>query len=171
MTPQDAIAAALNQSEFVWKPYLLGMPGPDGQRQGGLNDADLLVRPCAGANHIAWQLGHLISSENGMISEVCPGTMPELPAGFAEQYTRETAGIDDPAAFLTIAEYVALADEQRAGTLAALSAADLQAESPEKFRMMSPHVAGIFLLAGSHWLMHAGQWAIVRRQLGHPALF
>ena len=28
-----------------------------------LSDADLLVRPAPGANHIAWQLGHLIVAE------------------------------------------------------------------------------------------------------------
>ena len=32
-----------------------------------LTDADLLVRPVPGANHIAWQLGHLIQAENWMV--------------------------------------------------------------------------------------------------------
>ena len=35
----------------------------------------------------------------------------------------------------------------------------------------TPTVASLFSLAGTHWVMHAGQWAIVRRQLGRPPLF
>ena len=30
-----------------------------------LSDADLMVRPTAGANHVAWQIGHLILAEQG----------------------------------------------------------------------------------------------------------
>ena len=32
-------------------------------------------------------------------------------------------------------------------------------------------VGAMYSLQGSHWLMHAGQWAVVRRQLGRPPLF
>ena len=30
---------------------------------------------------------------------VAPGSMPPLPGGFADRYTKETAASDDPAAF------------------------------------------------------------------------
>src|SRR5271170_7679494 len=30
------------------------------------SDADMLVRPCPGANHAAWQLGHLTAAETRM---------------------------------------------------------------------------------------------------------
>src|SRR5260370_40859346 len=62
---------------------------------GDLSDADLLVRPVPAANHIAWQLGHLIQSEHKMISKSLPSAaLPALPAGFAEKYTKETASRD-----------------------------------------------------------------------------
>ena len=56
-----------------------------------LTDADLLARPAPGANHISWQLGHLLTSEHGMLEQAFPGSMPVLPAGFAEKYTNDTS--------------------------------------------------------------------------------
>jgi hypothetical protein len=32
-------------------------------------------------------------------------------------------------------------------------------------------VGALFSVEGSHWLMHAGQWAVIRRQLGRKPLF
>ena len=46
-----------------------------------LTDAELLVRSVPGANHIAWQLGHMIGSVRRMLSALgCPA--PALPDGF-----------------------------------------------------------------------------------------
>src|SRR5438874_2334680 len=84
-----------------------------------LSDADLLVRPVPGANHIAWQLGHLISSEHKMIETAFPGSMPKLPAGFVEKHTPETSASDSPEAFLSKSAYLSCYEEQRSGTLKA----------------------------------------------------
>ncbi len=141
---------------------------------GDLTDADLLVRPAPGCNHIAWQLGHLIESENEMTEAVAPGSMPPLPKGFKEKHKKETAKLDDAAAFHKKAEYVKLAAEQREAALAALdklSDADLGKPAPESMRAYAPTVCAIFAMHGAHWLMHAGQWAVVRRKLGRPPLF
>lgn len=139
-----------------------------------LTDADLLVRAVPGINHVAWQLGHLIASENQMIDAVCPGFMPALPAGFGEKHSKATSGSDNPADFLTKAEYLALLDEQRRGTLAALATqtdADFDKASPESMQGYAPTVGSVFSLIGSHWMMHAGQWAVLRRKLGRAPLF
>jgi hypothetical protein len=139
-----------------------------------LSDADLLVRPVPGANHIAWQLGHLIAAENGMLSETCPGSMPALPEGFKEKHTSDTAASDDRAAFLGKDEYLRLYREQRAATLKALDAVsedDLDRPAPERLRHFVESVGGVFNMQATHWLMHAGQWAIVRRKLGRKPIF
>ena len=97
--------------------------------------------------------------------------MPPLPAGFAEKYTNETAASDDPKAFATKAELMKAYKEQREGTLAALAkVTDADLDKPSGFDW-SPTVGSIYSLQGSHWLMHAGQWAVVRRQLGRKPLF
>jgi hypothetical protein len=36
---------------------------------------------------------------------------------------------------------------------------------------LGSNVAGIFLMQGTHWTMHAGQWAVIRRKLGRAPLF
>src|SRR3954462_4086786 len=82
-----------------------------------LTDQELLHRPAKGANHINWQLGHLIQSENEMMNIAIPGSMPALPAGFAEKYTKDTATSDDGSKFLKKAELLKAFEEQRAGTL------------------------------------------------------
>jgi hypothetical protein len=157
------IRSALELPDFVVRSYLED-----------LSDADLLVRPLATMNHIAWQLGHLIASENGHIEHVAPGAMPPLPAGFAQRHARQSAASDDPADFLSKAEYLEQMRQQRAGTLAALeqfSDEQLAAPAPESIRYLGPTVGCVFAGESAHWMMHAGQWAVVRRRLGRPPLF
>jgi DinB superfamily len=141
---------------------------------GDLTDADLLVRPLPGTNHLAWQLGHIIAAEHQMIDLVKPGSMPPLPEGFAEKHNKKTAAGDDPKAFCTKAEYVDAMKKQRAGTLAVLadmSDADFDQPAPEPLRAFLKTNGDVFTMQATHWLMHAGQWAIVRRKLGKPPLF
>lgn len=139
-----------------------------------MSDAELMRRPHPGCNHVIWQLGHLIAAEHTMIESIAPGKMPALPAGFAERYTKETATSDDPAKFDNKETLLRVYREQRAGAikiLDSMSDADLGKESPEAVRGYAPNYAAMFGLQGGHWLMHAGQWAVLRRQLGREPLF
>jgi hypothetical protein len=134
----------------------------------------MLVRPVEGANHIKWQLGHVIASQAGLVETVCPGKVPALPEGFAAKYTKDTAASDDPNTFDTKADLLRVADEQNAAAMAvldSLSDADLEKPIPEKYQMFGPTVAHLFTMLPCHWTMHAGQWAVVRRKLGKPPLF
>lgn len=163
MDSRQALKSAINGGQGVVDQYL-----------SDLSDADLLVRPIPGTNHIAWQLGHLIAAENMMIDALSPGSMPKLPAGFKKQHSNDTAGSDDPKAFLTKAQYLDLFKQTRAATLAVLdklSDEDLSKESPEALRHFVKRVGDVFSMQGTHWVMHAGQWAIVRRKLGRKPLF
>ena len=75
MNANEAIKSALDTAEMISMAYLED-----------LTDEEMMVRPIDGCNHIKWQVGHLIASENKMINSCCPGTMPDLPAGFADRY-------------------------------------------------------------------------------------
>lgn len=139
-----------------------------------LSDEDLMRRPVQNANHIAWQLGHLIVAEHDLNNMVCPDSMPALPEGFAEKHSKETASSDNPGDFCTKDEYLKYMDEQRAGTLALLdrlSDEELQVPAPEHLKMFGGTVGAVIAGQSAHWMMHAGQWVIVRRQLGKEALF
>ena len=163
MSIAEQIKAELQLPTFVTKTYLQD-----------LTDDNLLMRPHEKANHIAWQLGHLIASEHNLNNMVCPDSMPALPEGFAEKHGKETATSDDKSDFCTKDEYLQAMDEQRAGTLALLdklSDEELQKPSPEKLQQFGGTVGAVIAGQSAHWMMHAGQWVIVRRQLGKEAMF
>lgn len=163
MSIASHIASSLELPGFIVRSYLED-----------LTDGDLLVRPLENMNHIAWQLGHLIAGENFHINEVYPDSMPPLPEGFRDRHSKETAASEDRSLFLTKSEYLELMEQQRAGTLAVLkelSAEELLKPSPESIRYFGPTIGSVFAGESAHWMMHAGQWAVVRRKLGRPPLF
>eukprot|EP00475_Leptophrys_vorax_P033097 TRINITY_DN51799_c1_g1_i3.p1 TRINITY_DN51799_c1_g1~~TRINITY_DN51799_c1_g1_i3.p1 ORF type:complete len:164 (-),score=13.06 TRINITY_DN51799_c1_g1_i3:364-855(-) len=160
MNAKDAINGSMEMGYMVLKKYVAD-----------LDDADLMHRPAAGCNHLAWQLGHLISSEAGLLNQVCPGSAPELPAGFAEAHKKDKAESNDPSKFGTKQQYLELLDKVRDATkaaLAKLSDADLDKPGPEEMRSFCPTVGSFFTLIATHPLMHAGQFVPVRRALGKP---
>jgi hypothetical protein len=160
MTAKDAILYPMMMSDNIVNSYL-----------GDLSDADLLVRPVEGQNHIAWQLGHLISSERSMIEGIKPGSCPPLPAGFDEAHSRDNCSCDDPAKFSSKAKYLELHQSQRKATkavLEGLSDAELDAPGPERMRKMAPTVGSVMNLIGGHVLMHVGQFVSVRKKLNKP---
>lgn len=163
MNSRAAIKASIDMGKMISMAYLED-----------LTDEEMMHRPHAECNHIKWQVGHLIQSEHDMIEGCIPGSMPELPEGFGEKYTKETARNDDPGFFHSKAQLLQAFDQQRSATLAALeklSDEDLAKPSPEAMRGYAPDWATAFVMQDSHWVMHAGQWAVIRRQLGRPPLF
>ena len=163
MNANEAIKSALATAEMISMAYLED-----------LTDAEMMVRPLDGCNHIKWQVGHLIASEHKMINSCCPGALPELPTGFAERYASEHSMNDDNSAFDSKSDLLALYQQQRSGTLetlAGLSEEQLDAEAHESIRSYAPTVGAAFIMQNTHWMMHAGQWAVLRRKLGREPLF
>jgi uncharacterized damage-inducible protein DinB len=133
----------------------------------------LLVRSVPGSNHIAWQLGHMIGGTQMMLGALGQPA-PELPAGFVAAHGKETAASDDPAKFATKAQYLALMEQMKAASLAAIEATPDRAmdqPGPEEMRQYAPTVGAVLALLGNHWLMHAGQFVPIRRKLGKPPIF
>ena len=98
MNAKDAVRATMNTADFMVESYL-----------SDITPEEMLVRPAPSANHLAWQLGHLISAETRLVEVAAPGSMPALPEGFAERHTKDTAASDNPADFLSKDEYLQLA--------------------------------------------------------------
>ncbi len=136
-------------------------------------DAELMERPGPGCNHLAWQLGHLIGSEVHLVQSVCPHANIALPEGFTARHSKETSGDDDPRHFDSKQTYLDLLEKVRVATSAALAAlpdADLDKPAPERMRSICPTVGDMFVLIGTHPMMHAGQFVSVRRRLGKPVV-
>ncbi len=162
MQTKDVIRQALGLSSTVLRAYV-----------GDLTDAELLQRPGVGCNHLAWQLGHLITSEAGLLSMIEPGSAPELPEGFAEKHAKENSGSDNPADFATKQQYLELTDKLHAASLALLERypeANLDLPAPEHLRSICPTMGAVFVLIATHPMMHAGQFVPVRRALGKPVV-
>lgn len=159
MNAKDVIRQSMQTAQMVTGAYLKD-----------LSDADLLLRPVPGSNHIAWQLGHLIASERSMIAGV-GGKMPELPAGFEDAHSPDASKSDDRSKFARKAQYEALMTQMHKATLAALDAtpdADLDKPAPESMRSYAPTVGAVFQMIALHELMHVGQFVPVRRKLNKP---
>jgi hypothetical protein len=134
----------------------------------------MLTRPAPDANHVAWQLGHLIASERHLVEAAVPGSMPELPAGFAERHSKDKATSDNPTDFLSKAEYLRIAGEMRAGTLSVLDKlSDADFDKPVSGRVppFVKRIGDCFVTIGNHWSSHTGQWVVLRRKLGRPRMF
>ena len=71
MSPKDALKLSIGMSDFIINAYIKD-----------LSDADLFIRPVPGMNHIAWQLGHLISAEHRFVEMVKPELMPGVTGRF-----------------------------------------------------------------------------------------
>jgi hypothetical protein len=162
MTAKDVFRRLIESSHQITCTYI-----------GDFSDADLLVRPAPGSNHVAWQLGHMIGGVRVFLAALGRDA-PALPDGFQSAHSREAAASDDPARFATKAQYAALLEEMKAASLAAVDAtpeADLDKPGPEAMREYAPTIGSILMLLGTHCLMHAGQFVPVRRKLGKPVLF
>ena len=158
MNSREAIKNNIQTADMVCGAYL-----------GDLTDEDLMRRPHPECNHVNWQVGHLIASDFDMFSGCFPGEMEALPEGFVEQYAKEANGNDDPSAFRNKEELMGLLQKQRAVIMSKLDEIDeaaLDQPSPESMKSYAPTVGAALNMIGGHWMMHAGQWVIVRRQSG-----
>jgi hypothetical protein len=163
MNARDAFLLALSSTQSMMPMYL-----------DGLSDVDLLVRPVPGANHTAWQLGHLISSEKFLLHRHLPVSYPEFPAGFEELHSGKKAGVDQDPGFLTKEKYLGLFNQVREITksaVARLNDADFDKPAPGPLEKMAPTLGALLQLAANHTLMHGGQVTVLRRKLGKPVKF
>jgi len=160
MGPKDVIRTVIETNDMVITTYLQD-----------LSDAELLIRPAPNANHVAWQLGHLIHAEVQML-DALPGVSKfTLPPGFDKQHSKETSAIDPPKGFRTKAEYLEMYKKVRANTLKVLSElsdADLDKPTQGEMAKFFPTWGSMLTVIGDHPMMHAGQIAVLRRKLGKP---
>lgn len=158
MNTREAIASTIQIGDVVCNAYL-----------NDFDDGDLMMRPHADCNHVNWQIGHLISADHEMVNGCLGETIVDLPEGFVDKYSKENRISDDPTAFCSKAELLELMKSVHDSILEKLKTLgdeDLDQPAPEEMRSYAPTVGAVFNMIGAHWLMHCGQWVIVRRQLG-----
>jgi len=137
-------------------------------------DADMFHRPCPAGNHAMWQTGHIVSSTGRLLSMIEPSFKTPVSDEVAGKFTKESARIDDPAAFPTLQQLRDALDQLASAAdkwIAGLPQSLLDARSPDWAKDWA--ATNGLLLAGiaSHVQMHIGQVQMIRRCLGKPVLF
>lgn len=156
MDAREALINNLKTSAMVCGSYL-----------DDLTDEEAMQRPHPKCNHINWQIGHLIASEH-MMASAC-GELPALPKGFADKYSKETTSSDNISDFVPKTELMKIAATQHEAVvelIGNMSDEDFDKPGPESMRSYAPTMGALANMLGSHWMMHAGQWVVLRRQLG-----
>lgn len=161
MKANDAFLSSLNMTDHCMLTYLKDLSEPE-----------LFLRPGKGCNHLAWQLGHLIQSEQLLLNQIRPNSGIELPAGFKEMHSKENVSIDDPSKFCKRDVYVDLYKKSRQNVksmLSQMTAEDFDKPNP-KGSDQFPTVGSLLNLIVNHPMMHVGQFVVVRRSLGKPVV-
>lgn len=160
----EAIASSLESTGQMMELFL-----------SDLDDRDILICPVEGANHIAWQVGHLISSEKFMMTGNLPGVHYEnSPQDFDSTHSRESTCKTSTHGFLSKDAYLDQFRKTRSATLKAirnLKETDLETPTTGRLAAKAPTIGKLFLLCSHHTLMHMGQFSVIRRKLGKPVLF
>jgi hypothetical protein len=160
---KDAVRSSLAIADFLVNGYLADITAEE-----------LLDRPVPTANHIAWQLGHLIMAERHLVEVSVSGSMPELPAGWSDRYGRGQPVTDNPADYLSKGDYLQLAKDIRAATLKTLerlAPADFDKPISGSAPPWVKKAGDAFVTIGGHWILHAGQWVVLRRKLRREVMF
>ncbi|QDV25661.1 DinB family protein [Aureliella helgolandensis] len=157
MQAPQAIRQALDMSLMICMSYLQD-----------LDDQDLLQRPHPDCNHINWQIGHLVLSEAEALCKLDSQQFFDFLPEHSAMYGRHSQKIDHAESFCTKHELNSRAKIVREALLQLLEQhTDLNAESGVDY---APTVGALLNVQAAHWLMHAGQWVVVRRQLGKPII-
>src|SRR5262249_22965820 len=143
MTGVQVVIHALKSTQGLVGMYL-----------GDLSDADLHVRPVPGANNVAWQIGHLITSEAGLAGEYLPGARyPQLPPGCAEAHAQGEAGAERLKQQVSKEKYLELFNATRQATIEGvqkLTDADLDKPTSGRMAQFAPTVGQMMLLVANH---------------------
>lgn len=160
MDTRQAILQTYSMSRMVIDSYI-----------GDLSDEELLLRPHSGCNTVAWQLGHLISSEADLLKSIGVEHGLELSEQFVAKHSKEGAASDDSSGYCTKTEYMALFEKLKQATSDALAGTDdaqMDAPGPEFLKGFADTVGAVYVLIATHGMMHAGQFVPVRRQCDKP---
>ena len=141
---------------------------------GEFSDAEMFVRPVAGANHAAWQVGHLLFFENMVCSMYAPSAVIKLPDGSDKLYGKEGATVDDAAKFLSkeeLLKHLGTVRQALVTWVKGLSDDDLAKAGPDAFKGWVDTIGDLVIAIQMHTTMHIGQIQVIRRKLGKKVMF
>ncbi|MGD2152741.1 MAG: DinB family protein [Gemmatimonadales bacterium] len=134
-----------------------------------LSDAQMVQQPAGVPNHATWQLGHMVTSCQGMAAEL--GVEPWLPDDWEARFGYGSSPSSDRARYPTKQEMLAALSDAAARLGQAVRAADesvLRRPLPDETLPTMGHV--LFQVVVAHTAYHAGQLAVWRRAIGERSV-
>jgi hypothetical protein len=159
-TATDAIARSIRSAAQITQMFA-----------SDLSPADMLHRPCEGANCAAWIVGHLIMAARSMGIRAGLQSAPQLPDGFDKTFARDeiapkSADYGDVSILMPLFKTT---HDWLAGGVELVDLAKL-AQPLEKPSPMFATVGEMLAFAPVHIATHAGHLSTIRRSLGRAAL-
>jgi len=166
----------MNVTDFIvhlledTRKYTLGLVGD-------LSDKEMVFQPQPSTNHALWLLGHIVTSEDGLILRWCGGRSA-MPQDYRQLFFMGTRPQADPSVYPKKGEVLRVLAKVHAQALKVvkgLSAKQLDAR-PEGYDQMPEGARDLFWSKGAciwhhamHEASHAGQITLLRRLLGKPS--
>ena len=142
-----------------------------------IDPADWFRTPAGGVTHVAWQVGHLATSQYATCLKRVRGERPDdvrfLPAAFVPLFGRTSVADPDPGKYPPAAAIRATLDRVHERVLAELPAfpdADLDAPLDVPHRLCRTKIEFI-RWCSAHEMIHAGQIALMRRLFGQKPIW
>jgi uncharacterized damage-inducible protein DinB len=142
----------------------------------GLDQHEWFRQPTEGVTHIAWQIGHLATSQYSLGLVRLRGTQADdaqlVPPEFLAPFIRGSVPDQDPAKYPTPEELVETLHRMHAAVKSEIARhSDEQLELPQLGKphpLFNTKLGGLFWCA-RHEMLHAGQIGLLKRLLGHSA--
>ncbi len=136
------------------------------------DDSDWFRQPFPDANHIAWQVGHIIVAEYGLTLEALRGRRREdsewFPKPYRRLFGRTSKPESDAEAYPSPAELKQVLGRVHEHVVAELRTVEdgLLDEPPEWNHPLCPTKLEALHFCARHEMVHAGQIGMLRRMLG-----
>lgn len=158
MDVHQAIESLLTTADTVVQRYLSDFPTDQWS-----------MRPHPDCNDLNWQFGHAVLSESQMI-DGGPSSQLTFGKDAARIYQKTQTGpvgserLEPEQLWIWYAEV----RKHSLDLLRELSSRDLDRPMPDSISSYCPTLGDAYLAVGAHWMMHTGQWAVLRRIANLP---
>ena len=139
---------------------------------GDFTDKEMIARPVAGANHVAWQLSHIAHYTTKLLTTLGL-EVPHLACTLADG-GKDASHLNEPEFFPRkddFLEYFSVAYSELIGLVEMLSDEQLSSPCPGGNPDAPQSLAYHLLMQPFHMTMHIGQIQVIRRSLRKPVLF